>query len=236
MSAEFMSVWSGAVVPRDDPNPSPDGRPEPTTVPSAWALSRTKRLLDLCAGAVLTILTLPIIAVLCIGSAVAFRSWPIFRQRRLGRNGLEFTFFKIRSLPPRVPEDIDKYRLQEHPSSGWGRFIRSTHLDEFPQAWLLLTGRMSLVGPRPEMPSLSDTYDPGFVAARLQVRPGIIGPWQISPDSAGLIGESPTYDLWYLGHASPMLDLWLVWRTFLGLFGGRHLGLSQYPSRFLAPG
>jgi lipopolysaccharide/colanic/teichoic acid biosynthesis glycosyltransferase len=110
---------------------------------------------------------------------------------------------KVRSLPVAVPSDIDKYELRDQPSSRWGRFIRGRHLDEFPQCWLLVSGRMSLVGPRPEMPALSATYDPGFVAARLQIRPGITGPWQISPDSAGLIGESPQYDLWYLANARP---------------------------------
>lgn len=223
------------MVPREDPGSAQEVGGDSGRAPTTWARSRSKRLLDLVAGVVLSILTLPIIAVLCVGSALAFRSWPIFRQQRVGLDGREFTFFKIRSLPPRVPEDIDKYRLQEHPSSRWGRFIRASHLDEFPQAWLLLTGRMSLVGPRPEMPSLSDTYDPRFVAARVQVRPGITGPWQISPHSAGLIGESPTYDLWYLGHASVTLDLWIVWRTFLGLFGGRRFVLSQYPRRFDTP-
>ncbi|MBU3701265.1 MAG: sugar transferase [Acidimicrobiia bacterium] len=200
---------------------------------ATWARSRSKRVLDLLAGVVLTVLTLPIVLALCLGSAVAFRTWPIFRQPRLGRGGRPFAFLKVRSLPVEVPPEIDKYELVEQPSSGWGRFIRRRHLDEFPQCWLLVTGRMSLVGPRPEMPALSATYDPGFVAARLRVRPGITGPWQVSPDSAGLIGENPQYDLWYLTHASPGLDLWLLWRTFLGLFGATPRRLSDYPGRYV---
>jgi len=179
------------------------------------------------------VISLPIVLVLCVGSAIAFRSWPLFRQPRLGRHGRPFAFLKVRSLPTDVPADIDKYELRDQPSSAWGRFIRRRHLDEFPQCWLLVTGRMSLVGPRPEMPALSATYDTSFVAARLQVRPGITGPWQISPDSAGLIGESPQYDLWYLANARPTLDLWLLWRTFLGLFGAAPRTISEYPRRFI---
>lgn len=200
---------------------------------SPWANSPVKRFVDLAVGILLSVLTAPIVLVLAVGSALAFRARPIFRQPRLGRGGRIFSFLKVRSLPTDVPADIDKYRLQEHSSSRWGSFIRTKHLDEFPQCWLLVTGRMSLVGPRPEMPSLSATYDPAFVHDRLLVRPGITGPWQVSPDSAGLIGETPHYDRYYLANASPSLDLWLLWRTFLGLFGAGPRRLGDYPRRFV---
>lgn len=229
-----MASESTVVEPHDDPSGEPGGRAGGGAV-APWASSPLRRVSDPLVGLLLTIVTLPVVLVLAIGSAIAFRAWPIFRQPRVGRDGRPFAFVKIRSLPRTTPGDIDKYLLQDHLSSKWGRFIRRTHLDEFPQCWLLVTGKMSLVGPRPEMPSLSNTYDPAFVAARLQVRPGLTGPWQISPDSAGLIGESPQYDLWYLAHASPTLDLWLVWRTVLGLFGGAPLTLEQYPRRFVDP-
>ena len=199
---------------------------------SPWARSFIKRVVDLLVGAVVTVISLPVILVLSIGSAVSFRTWPIFRQHRIGLNSRNFWFVKVRSLPLEVPADIDKYHLADHSSSRWGSFIRGKHLDELPQCWLLLTGRMSLVGPRPEMPSLSATYDPDFVRDRTMVRPGITGPWQISADSAGLIGESPHYDLFYLEAACPTLDLWIMWRTVLGLFGARPCGLSEYPQRF----
>jgi len=227
-----MANGSSVVEPRDDPGTEPESEGA-TRAPASWLGSRTERSVDLVAGLLLSVFTLPIVLVLCLGSAIAFRTWPLFHQPRLGRHGRPFAFLKIRSLPATVPADIDKYELRDQPSSSWGRFIRRTHLDELPQCWLLLTGRMSLVGPRPEMPALSATYDRSFVDSRLEVRPGITGPWQISPDSAGLIGESPQYDLWYLTHAGPMLDLWLLWRTFLGLFGADPRTMSEYPRRFV---
>lgn len=199
---------------------------------SPWARGRAKQAADLLFGAVVAVFSLPLILLLCMGSALAFRSWPIFRQKRVGLNGRIFSFVKVRSLPSDVPVDIDKYHLQDHSSSRWGQFIRGKHLDELPQAWLLVTGRMSLVGPRPEMPLLSATYDPEFVRDRTLIRPGITGPWQISPDCAGLIGESPQYDLFYLEAASPALDLWILWRTVLGVFGAQPRGLAEYPQRF----
>ena len=205
-----------------------------STVPvSPWTKSLSKRYADVVVGAAIAVVTFPAILVLCLGSALSFRAWPIFRQKRLGRGGEEFSFLKVRSLPKDVPADIDKYHLPDHSSSGWGRFIRGKHLDEFPQCWLLITGKMTLVGPRPEMPALAATYDPGFVHDRLLVRPGITGPWQISPAAAQLIGESPRYDLFYLVAASPALDLWILWRTFLGIFGAQPRDLSEYPQRFV---
>ena len=222
--------------PLKDENPRSGGQQAVSTsliVVAPWTQSRVKRVTDLVIGAFVAVISLPVILFLCIGSALAFRTWPIFRQHRLGLGGRPFSFLKVRSLPVEVPSDIDKYQLQNHPSSGWGRFIRGKHLDELPQCWLLLTGRMSLVGPRPEMPSLCETYDPSFVRDRTLVRPGISGPWQISPDSAGLIGESPEYDLFYLEAASPGLDLWIAWRTVLGLLGARPRRLPEFPQRFL---
>ncbi len=208
----------------------------PTILLSSWTRSTSKRFADVVVGTVISVVSLPAILLLCIGSALSFRAWPIFRQKRLGRDGKEFSFLKVRSLPRDVPSDIDKYHLQDHSSSGWGRFIRAKHLDEFPQCWLLVTGKMTLVGPRPEMPSLAATYDPGFVHDRLLVRPGITGPWQIGPAAAQLIGESPRYDLFYLVSASPALDLWILWRTCLGLFGAQPRDLSEYPQRFVDKG
>ena len=204
-----------------------------TILLSPWATSVSKRLTDVAVGAIIAIVTFPVILVLSLGSARSFRAWPIFRQKRLGLAGEQFSFLKVRSLPKDVPADIDKYHLPDHSSSGWGRFIRAKHLDEFPQCWLLITGKMTLVGPRPEMPSLAATYDPEFVHDRLLVRPGITGPWQISPSAGRLIGESPRYDLFYLVAASPALDLWILWRTFLGIFGGQPRDLSEYPQRFV---
>ena len=189
--------------------------------------------MDLVIGLLITVATFPVVLVVSVGSALSFRAWPIFRQKRIGQDGREFWFFKVRSLPREVPADIDKYHLQDHSSSGWGRFIRGKHLDEFPQSWLLVTGKMTLVGPRPEMQSLAATYDPDFVRDRNLVKPGITGPWQISPASTKLIGESPRYDLYYLVAASPALDLWIIWRTFLGLFGAPSTDLSDYPKRFV---
>ena len=175
--------------------------------------SSAKRLLDLAVGLPLAVVCTPLILALALGSAVSLRAWPIFVQERVGLGGQLFRFIKIRSLPSNAPADIDKYEVRGFATSRYGNFLRRTHLDELPQLYLVCAGTMSLVGPRPEMPALCARFDPSFVAARTQVRPGCTGLWQTSRKASGLIGESPQYDMVYLATGSLAVDLWLIYRT-----------------------
>ena len=77
--------------------------------------------------------------------------------------GRPFCFVKLRTLPTDAPADADKYTIATATTTRWGRFLRASHLDELPQCWLVVTGRMSLVGPRPEMPALAATFDTAFL-------------------------------------------------------------------------
>jgi lipopolysaccharide/colanic/teichoic acid biosynthesis glycosyltransferase len=194
-----------------------------------YANGRPKRIFDLTTGVVLSIITAPIILLLAVGSAVSFRAWPLFVQDRLGRGGRSFNFVKIRSLPTNILPTADKYAVADVTNTKWGQIIRGSHLDELPQCWLVVTGRMSLVGPRPEMPTLAATFDDAFVAERLTVRPGITGPWQVSTASKGLIGEAPGFDRLYLAHAGPRLDAWIMFRTIGAVVGLRPLPLERLP-------
>jgi lipopolysaccharide/colanic/teichoic acid biosynthesis glycosyltransferase len=174
---------------------------------------RQKRLVDLTLGMVVAVLALPVIGVLAIGAAVSLRAWPFFVQPRLGRASRVFRMVKIRTLPPSTPPSMDKYFVRQVETTRFGRLLRMTHLDELPQLLLIPGGRMSLVGPRPEMPELAGTIDPGFMAARTAIRPGCTGLWQVSADAGKLIAESPEYDLFYLRRGGLRLDLWILWRT-----------------------
>ena len=194
-----------------------------------YANGRVKRAFDLTAGVALSIVTAPIIALLVVGSAVSFRAWPLFVQKRLGRDGRPFCFVKLRTLPTDTPVDADKYAIAAATTTRWGRFLRASHLDELPQCWLVVTGRMSLVGPRPEMPVLAAAFDAAFMEERLAVRPGITGPWQVSTACSGLIGEAPEFDRLYLAHAGPRLDAWVLLRTTGVLVGLRPLPLERFP-------
>lgn len=178
---------------------------------------------------VLSIVTAPIILLLVVGSAVSYGAWPLFVQDRLGRGGHSFRFVKVRSLPTSTEPTADKYEIAHGTNTHWGQILRSTHLDELPQCWLVVTGQMSLVGPRPEMPALAATFDAGFVAERLIVRPGVTGPWQVSTASTGLIGEAPELDRLYLAHAGPKFDAWVMFRTIGTFVGMKPLPLERFP-------
>lgn len=190
-----------------------------------------KRAVDLVVGTMLAVLSVPVTLVLAVAVAVSLRTLrPIFLQERVGRAGCLFTLPKLRTLPCTAPPVADKYTIAGIATTRLGRLLRQTHLDELPQLLLVPLGRMSLVGPRPEMPSLLRTFDGDFVAARSRVRPGCSGLWQISHQAARLIREAPEYDLYYVKHSSIRLDLWIVWRSVLLMIGGRAVRLEDVPA------
>ncbi|MCU1357291.1 MAG: exopolysaccharide biosynthesis polyprenyl glycosylphosphotransferase [Acidimicrobiales bacterium] len=199
---------------------------------SAYCDGSTKRAFDVAVAGLLAIATFPVVVVLAIGSAVAFRAWPFFVQERIGRDGRPFHFVKIRSLPTTTPRYADKYALAEIRNTTWGRLLRASHLDELPQLWLVLAGHMSLVGPRPEMAEVAEQFDRAFVAARTTVRPGCTGPWQVSESATGLIGEDPRFDLYYLDEARFGLDLRVLWLTFAQLLGAGPLTFDRLQGSF----
>ena len=191
-----------------------------------------KRSIDLVAASVLCFLSLIVAVVLMAGSMISFRANPLFVQTRVGRHRKHFRVIKIRSLPTATNAYTDKYSLRGEPTTAFGTFIRATHLDEIPQLWLVLIGRMSLVGPRPEMAKLAESFVPHQAHARSPFRPGCTGLWQLSHHSGGLMSESPEYDLFYAEHQSALLDLWILWRTVKQIaFGGASISLADVPAR-----
>ncbi len=190
-----------------------------------WA----KRLFDLLVALPAAILTLPAVIVLCVASSISFRSWPLFIQERVGRHQRPFRFVKIRSLPIDTPNDVDKYALRHICNTRFGNFIRRTHLDELPQLWLVVLGTMSLVGPRPEMPSLARSFEADFSRTRSSVRPGCTGFWQVSEVAPGLIGEHPEYDIFYVRFACLRFDLWILIHTVRVMLAPNRARCAQPP-------
>lgn len=189
-----------------------------------------KRLLDVVAGTVLAVAALPLIVVGAVAVCVSLRTRrPFFCQRRVGRHGRPFTVLKLRTLPLGAPAAVDKYALGAVATTRLGQFLRATHLDELPQLLLVPVGRMSLVGPRPEMTWLAASFDAEFVAARSAVRPGCTGLWQIGAAAGRLIGEAPEYDLQYLHHRSARLDVWILWKSVLVMAGGKRVTCADVP-------
>jgi len=189
-----------------------------------------KRIVDVGLGLLLLLATLPVLVAAALTSAVALRAWPFFVQDRVGAGGQRFRFVKIRTLPRSVDPYADKFQLDLDALPAAVRFLRRFHLDELPQLGLLVIGRMSLVGPRPEMPTLHGRLPREFAAARTSVRPGCTGLWQISEAVHGLIGDDERYDRFYLEHRTLRLDAWILWRTVaVMLLNGARIHLGDVP-------
>jgi lipopolysaccharide/colanic/teichoic acid biosynthesis glycosyltransferase len=189
-----------------------------------------RRAFDVIVGTALLLAATPIIVVFAVVLAVTLRAWPFFVQTRVGRAGEDFRFLKLRTLPPTAPAYADKYAIQAVAVPAFARLLRATHLDELPQLLLVVTGRMSLVGPRPEMPHLHRSFDDDHRIAREALRPGCAGIWQVSVDNHRLIHEAPGYDLFYAAHASLRLDLWILWRTAVLAVGGPRVSVADVPA------
>ena len=174
----------------------------------------TKRGFDIVVGSVLLVTVLPVIAVAAIGTAITLRANPFFTQTRVGRDGKMFRFLKLRTLPTHTNPYAAKYELDDLELLPWfSRTLRLLHLDELPQLFFGVSGKMSLVGPRPEMPYLHDQLEAGHAALRTSVRPGCTGLWQISEHCDGMIHEHPEFDDHYVSNWSFRFDLWIIGRT-----------------------
>ncbi|MEZ5651359.1 MAG: undecaprenyl-phosphate glucose phosphotransferase [Burkholderiaceae bacterium] len=186
-----------------------------------------KRLSDLLIAATAVVLTAPIMLALAIAIKITMPGPVLFRQRRYGLDGREITVWKFRSM--KVAEDGDQVRQATRDDdriTPLGSFMRRTSLDELPQFFNVLSGQMSVVGPRPHAVVHNETYRKlikGYMI-RHKVKPGITGWAQVN----GARGETETiekmerrinYDLEYLRNWSLRLDLVIILRTVLQAFG-----------------
>jgi len=172
-----------------------------------------KRCTDVCLASLLMLLTLPMWLVCALMVKATSRGPIFFRQQRPGQFGRPFLMLKFRSMYV----DVAKYeRSPESPEdkrvTAAGRFLRRTSLDELPQLLNVLTGDMSLVGPRPEMPYITDTYTP-LERRRLTVPQGLTGLWQLSGDRRFVIHEAIEYDFYYIENRGIFLDFAILLHT-----------------------
>ena len=167
-----------------------------------------KRAIDLViafsAAILLSPITLIVSALVLLDVGVPIVFW----QQRLGRNGAPLHLYKFRTLQTLFSRQPKERREAAKPTS-IGRFLQRTHLDELPQLWNILSGDMSLIGPRPLLP----VDQPNDFTVRLSVRPGLTGWAQICGGKAITAEEKNALDAWYIRHASFRLDLNIFMRT-----------------------
>ena len=183
-----------------------------------------KRSIDIVGSAMGLLLLSPFLLAIALWIKRDSPGGAFFGQVRSGQNGEPFTCWKFRTMV----QDAEERKVElEHLSEGpgllfklkddprvtkAGKRLRRYSLDELPQLYNVLRGEMSLVGPRPALPSEVEQYD-DWVANRLQVKPGMTGLWQVSGRTDTSFADYVRYDLFYIQNWSLSLDLWILWRT-----------------------
>ncbi len=189
-----------------------------------------KRICDIIAGIIGVIILIPLTIIVYILKITSNDNGPLFYdQLRVGKNGKVFKIYKFRSMVIGADEILKKYleeneeeaeyykkykKLKKDPRvTKAGKILRITSLDEWPQFFNILTGQMSLVGPRPYLPR--EKEDIGEIAYKeiIKVKPGLTGPWQIAGRSNLEFKDRVMLDLEYIPRASLLTDIKITLKT-----------------------
>ncbi len=197
---------------------------EPTNRSRAHML--LKRAFDVVVSGLALLLTSPIMLIAALAIKLDSRGPVLFRQVRVGKDGELFEILKLRSMVQDAEEkrsaleDLNErtgplFKMREDPRiTRTGRILRMTSIDELPQFWNVLRGEMSVVGPRPALPSETDAWTPDL-RERLRVLPGITGMWQVSGRAEADFELYRRLDLFYVDNWSLLHDAKIVAKTFL---------------------
>jgi exopolysaccharide biosynthesis polyprenyl glycosylphosphotransferase len=191
-----------------------------------------KDVVERSAALVALVLALPLLGALMLAIRMETPGPALFRQQRIGRDGVPFTMLKLRSmgidaeavqggLAARNEKDGVLFKIAQDPRiTPLGQRLRRYSVDELPQLWNVVRGDMSLVGPRPALPSEVARYDVD-PRRRLVVKPGVTGLWQVSGRSDLTWAQSVRLDLKYVENWSLRLDLSILVRTVRAVLGHR---------------
>lgn len=197
---------------------------------------RVKRVLDVLFSVMALLVIWPLMLVIAV-LVMLDGGPPFYAQSRVGRNGRLFKVYKFRSMkkgadrleemlsPEELAEYSKEYKLQNDPRvSKLGSFLRRSSLDELPQLWNIIRGEMSLVGPRPLLPSeLTGNYTPEERQMLMSVRPGLTGYWQAMSrnESSYATGERQKQELYYIGRVTIWMDVKIVLMTVKRVITGK---------------
>src|SRR4051794_40794677 len=198
----------------------PGGRPVRGWYPPIRVAAETVATL------ILLVIAAPVMLLAAVAVRVTSRGPAVYSQVRLGFRGRPFSIYKIRSMSHNCEQASGPCWATAHDPriTRVGRFLRATHIDELPQLWNVLRGDMSLIGPRPERPSIARDLERAIprYGERVRVRPGITGFAQVQlpydSDVAGVRCKL-TYDLYYIESASPWLDVRILVSTAMKMVG-----------------
>ena len=182
-----------------------------------------KRLFDLISAFIGLLVLMPLIVLIILIVRLKIGSPIFFKQMRPGLNGEIFNIYKFRTMT----NELDKYGSLKADSNRltiFGKFLRSTSLDELPGLWCVLKGDMSLVGPRPLLVEYLPLYSKKQ-SRRHELRPGITGWAQVNGRNAINWDEKLNLDVWYVDNQSFWLDIKILWLTLKKVI--RRDGISQ---------
>ena len=183
------------------------------------------RAFDIATAALGLAVTSPILAAAAIAIRLEDGGPVLFRQTRVGKDGEDFELLKLRTMVVGAERKGAGYAVDAGDSriTRVGRVLRRTSVDELPQLWNVLRADMSLIGPRPTLRYQVETYTERQ-RRRLDVRPGLTGWAQVHGRATLPWAERIELDVWYVEHRSPTVDLKILLRTPLALFGGTYRG------------
>jgi len=182
-----------------------------------------KRAMDLSVAGTALLLTAPLLAIAAIAVRLTSAGPMVYKQERIGHRGRRFKVYKLRTMAQDADERVKELQsASQHPA--WlllendpritpvGRILRLTSIDELPQLWNVIRGDMSLVGPRPMTPAVSE-HIPGWGRRRLDLTPGITGLWQVLGRTTIPFEEMIKLDYLYVTNWSLWQDVRLLIRT-----------------------
>ena len=187
-----------------------------------------RRVIDVAVSGSALLLTSPLLALAMLAVRLESRGHPIYRQRRVGRDGHPFDVIKLRTMVDGAEHIGAGLAVNENDAriTRVGALLRRTSLDELPNLLNVLRGEMSLIGPRPTVPAQVEQYTPRQ-RGRLAVKPGITGWAQVNGRTSLPWSERIELDLFYIANRSLVLDLRILWRTVAMVLGGSGLYKGQ---------
>ncbi len=215
----------------------------PDIVPARGYLP-VKRMFDICLALFSILLFGPFMLAMALGIRVSSPGPILYRQKRIGKDGIPFYMLKFRSMQVKNNPDLHKEHVQKlirentKPRSlgknslkmvgdpritGVGKYLRKFSLDELPQFFNVLKGEMSIVGPRPPLPYEHEVYEE-WHKQRLVVLPGITGPWQVTARNTVPFDDMVRIDLQYIQSMNLWLDLKIIFLTPIEMIRGKGAG------------
>lgn len=187
-----------------------------------------RRIIDVLVASVALVLTAPALALALLVISLESRGHPIYKQRRIGKDGRPFDLLKLRTMVDGAEYIGAGLAINQNDPrvTRVGALLRRTSLDELPNLLNVVRGELSLIGPRPTIPAQVAEYSERQ-RGRLAIRPGITGWAQVNGRASLPWSERIELDLYYIEHRSLALDLRILWRTVAIVLGGSGLYKGQ---------